>query len=178
VPSLVVVVAAAVAIPLTLTGDVHQRGGQPGHSTSASASTGSPTAPGAASWQVPRDESLDGRNSWVLNSYVAAHQVIVVSAQVIVGYDQHSGRRRCRSSLTALISCRRTRSLSCCAQTAFPAASTYDARNAARADRRTGRARARLDRSPGWLICQGKPAPARRRQHLRASSRLRRACSR
>jgi hypothetical protein len=93
VPSLVVVVAAAVAIPLTLTGDVHQRGGQPGHSTSASASTGSPTAPGAASWQVPRDESLDGRNSWVLNSYVAAHQVIVVSAQVIVGYDQHSGRR-------------------------------------------------------------------------------------
>jgi len=68
VPSLVVVAATAVAIPLTLTGDVHQRGGQPGHST------GSPTAPGAASWQVPRDEGgLDGKNSWVLNSYVAAH---------------------------------------------------------------------------------------------------------
>lgn len=93
VSSLVVVVAAAVAIPLALGGGGHQRAGQHGRDPGASAKTSGPAARGTASWQVPRDESLDGKNSWILNSYVAAHQVIVVSAQVIAGYDQHSGRR-------------------------------------------------------------------------------------
>jgi hypothetical protein len=98
VPLIVAVVAAAVLVPVLLSGDSDSdSGGRQAKSggpepTSVPSSGGSGGgSPSATAWQAPQDRSI---GLYTLNSYLAEGQVIIVGEQKVVAYDQTTGKRK------------------------------------------------------------------------------------